>query len=205
MNSLAQRVLLLVQEQPGLSDREITDLLVGVGAPQQAVNQACRALQARGRIERRLREDGKFGNSLTGRGAVDAVPVRGPKTVADGMSEDDVKRALEVWLKSNGWERVDIAWGKSRGTDIVARRGGREWIIEAKGCGSLNPMRVNYFLAILGELLQRMEAPDAKYSIALPDLPQFRRLWSRLPALAKSRTTISALFVNAEGSVAEEQ
>lgn len=64
-------------------------------------------------------------------------------------------------------------------------------------------MRVNYFLGILGETLQRMADEEAKYSIALPDVPQFRGLWSRLPELAKSRTTITALFVSPEGVVRE--
>jgi hypothetical protein len=64
-------------------------------------------------------------------------------------------------------------------------------------------MRVNYFLAILCETLQRMADSDAKYSIALPDIAQFRGLWSRLPELAKSRTTITALFVSPEGEVRE--
>jgi hypothetical protein len=50
-----------------------------------------------------------------------------------------------------------------------------------------------------------MDDPQAKYSIAVPDLKQFRNLWSRLPALAKQRTTISALFVNRGGAVDEVQ
>jgi hypothetical protein len=83
------------------------------------------------------------------------------------------------------------------------RKDDQRWIIEAKGCGSLNPMRVNYFLSILGELLQRMDDPDAHYSIALPDMKQFRGLWQRLPQLAKARTTISALFVDSHGTVEE--
>jgi len=53
------------------------------------------------------------------------------------------------------------------------------------------------------ELLQRMDDPDARYSIALPDMQQFRRLWQRLPQLAKARTTISALFVSPSGNVEE--
>ena len=65
-------------------------------------------------------------------------------------------------------------------------------------------MRVNYFLAILGETLQRMESAETRYSITLPDVPQFRGLWQRLPELAKRRTTITALFVGADGSVREE-
>ena len=72
-----------------------------------------------------------------------------------------------------------------------------------KGGGSLDPMRVNYFLAVLGEALQRMDDPAARYSIALPDMKQFRGLWSRLPALAKTRTQITALFVAPSGDVVE--
>jgi hypothetical protein len=49
---------------------------------------------------------------------------------------------------------------------------------EAKGCGSLQPMHVNYFIAILGELLQRINDPGARYSIALPDMKQYRGLWA---------------------------
>jgi hypothetical protein len=62
-------------------------------------------------------------------------------------------------------------------------------------------MRVNYFLGALGEILQRMDDPDARYSVAFPDIAQFRRLWERLPALAKKRTGISALFVAASGEI----
>ena len=62
-------------------------------------------------------------------------------------------------------------------------------------------MRVNYFLHVLGEAPQRMDDPHAAYSIALPDLKQFRNLWGRLPQLAKQRTGITAIFVNEDGNV----
>jgi hypothetical protein len=65
-------------------------------------------------------------------------------------------------------------------------------------------MRVNYFIAILGELLQRMKDPNAKYSIALPNMEQFVRLWSKLPSLAKERTKISCLFVDVNGKIVEK-
>ena len=120
----------------------------------------------------------------------------------DSLSEDEVKRHIQAWLESTGWT-VTVIFGRGQGVDIDALRSDRRWIIEAKGCGSRNAMRVNYFLGVLGELLQRMSDPEAKYSIALPDLPQFRQLWKRLPELAKRRTTISALFVNSSGRVEE--
>ena len=62
---------------------------------------------------------------------------------------------------------------------------------------------MNYFLAVLGELLQHMDDRDARHSIALPDIPQCKRLWDRLPELAKSRIRIYALFVAPSGSVLE--
>ena len=116
------------------------------------------------------------------------------------LSEDDVKRHLAAWLSTNGWT-IEIAWGKAPGIDIIARRGNDVWVIEAKGCGSRPEMRVNYFIGMLGETLQRMRLPEARYSIAMPDLLQFRRLWQRLPDLAKERTGISALFVGPTGHV----
>ncbi len=128
-----------------------------------------------------------------------AVPEGAPSEM---LSEDEVKRALQLWLEESGWQ-VSVIWGRGRGIDVIATKDGKRWIIEAKGCGSLDPRRVNYFLSILGELLQRMDDPDARYSIALPDMKQFRRLWQRLPDLAKSRTKISALFVDGSGRVEE--
>ena len=62
-------------------------------------------------------------------------------------------------------------------------------------------MRVNYFLSILGETLQRMDDPSAKYSIALPDMKQYRNLWARLPSLAKQRTKINMILVSKDGSI----
>jgi hypothetical protein len=64
-------------------------------------------------------------------------------------------------------------------------------------------MRVNYFLTILGETLQRMDDPKARYSISLPDLAQYRGLWRRPPQLAKARTGVTALFVDETGRVEE--
>jgi hypothetical protein len=102
---------------------------------------------------------------------------------------------LNVWLSQNGW-KTKIAWGHQQGVDIITEKDNHHWIIEVKGIGSRQPMRVNYFSSILGETLQRMDDPDADYSIALPDIQQYRNLWNRLPKLAKQRTQISILFVS---------
>jgi hypothetical protein len=119
------------------------------------------------------------------------------------LQEDRVKEIIEQHLRRTGWT-PKVAMGHEHGIDIEAfSASGERWVIEAKGCGSLNPMRVNYFLMILGEIMQRMNDPKAKYSIGPPDLPQFRGLWQRLPDLAKARIAATCLFVTDAGAVEE--
>lgn len=204
---LTSIVLNYVEVEPGLTDRQLTDRIFGKATHPSQVNQSCRLLASQGTIERKPRDDGKVGNYRS-EGKMESSVARASydtslaSSLADGLSEDQVKRYLVQWLESSGWS-VEVAWGKTRGTDVIARRGDSKWMIEAKGSGSLQPMRVNYFLSILGETLQRMSDPDAKYSIALPNMAQFRGLWDRLPTLAKQRTSISALFVASSGSIDE--
>ncbi|MBE3602285.1 MarR family transcriptional regulator [bacterium] len=120
----------------------------------------------------------------------------------ESLSEDELKTLLGAYLIREGW-KISTNMGSAHGIDILAERDSQRWVIEAKGSGSLQSMRVNYFLAVLGEILQRMSAASAKYSIALPDIQQFRNLWSRLPALAKERTGLSCLFVRKNGEIEE--
>jgi hypothetical protein len=62
-------------------------------------------------------------------------------------------------------------------------------------------MRVNYFLAILGEILQRMDNENNKYFIALPKINQYKLLWERLPNVAKQRTHIGLILVDDVGNL----
>lgn len=137
------------------------------------------------------------------KGCMDSNEVdRQNKISINELQEDDIKHTLANYLNHNGW-KTQLAMGKVHGIDIDAYKGNDRWIIEVKGCGSRNAMRVNYFLTILGETLQRMTDPNAKYSIALPDMKQYRNLWSKLPRLAKERTGISVLFVNENNEIEE--
>lgn len=202
MATLPQQIVELLDKSPGMTDREITSALRTSSAPQQPINIAARGLADKGVVIRKKRHDGLIGNYLSGQ------PIPTPKptlTVSkrDGnnhLSEDEAKEILRLWLERDGWE-TEIAWGRSRGIDIEAKRGSERWVIEVKGIGSRSEMRVNYFIGMLGETLQRMDDPNARYSIAMPDVAQFRGLWKRLPNIAKSRTTITALFVADDGSV----
>jgi hypothetical protein len=205
MPSFADRLLALVNATPGLTDRELTDTWRGKHAHPSQVNQEARLLEQRGDIVRKQRLDGRIGNYPASPETAPEEQAESPEIIKtpEGLSEDELKKHLERWLISQGWQ-ARIAWGRSKGVDIHATRNTESWIIEVKGLGSLQAMRVNYFIAMLGETLQRMADPHASYSIALPDILQYRRLWARLPALAKQRTRITALFVKPTGEVAED-
>jgi hypothetical protein len=70
MSTLAERIIRLLEHNPGLTDREITDSLKGHSEPQQPINQKCHDLENRGILERRMRPDGLIGNYLASHGNV---------------------------------------------------------------------------------------------------------------------------------------
>jgi hypothetical protein len=202
MSTLAEQIIDLLKRNPGMSDREITNTLRGASAPQQPVNITARNLEQKGILQRRKREDGRIGNYVTG-APLPPGNWQSPRSItreSAELQEDAIKLALKRWLEANGWHTT-IARGKARGIDIVATREHNRWVIEVKGIGTRSAMRVNYFIGILGEILQRMDDPNAKYSIALPDMKQFRGLWERLPHVA---IQITALFIDPQGAVTED-
>ena len=120
------------------------------------------------------------------------------------LSENKVKEYVEQWLKNEkGYTKVDVKYGRKRGIDVKAERtnSSPEWIIECKGSGNYaqHARYNNYFISVLGELLQRMNKADSKYSIALPHHQKYERLWGELPREAKTRLKFSAIFVDNEG------
>ena len=197
--TLKEKILHELSLTPGRTDAELKKRF---GVRHQAVNQTCRQLEQQGKLKRDNTQ-GIIKNYL-----VDNLPVmqehkninQFSAKVTNGLHEDPIKEILNAWLKENGWD-TEIAWGKKPGADIIAIKNNHKWIIEVKGCGSSNPMRVNYFLAILGEILQRMNDPSTKYSIALPNMKQYLNLWNRLPTLAKEKTQISAIFISENGDL----
>jgi hypothetical protein len=128
---------------------------------------------------------------------------RDARLYMDVLSERKMRLYLEKHLISLGWY-PDVPAGSNSGIDILAVSERRKWIIKIKYPTFPQPNPVNTFVSVLGEILQRMEDPTDKFSIAVPDTPPFSRLWKRLPPLAKERTGITALFVNPAGQVRED-
>ena len=68
-------------------------------------------------------------------------------------------------------------------------------MLEAKGEGSRPQMRGNLFLHALGELLRRMDGPDANFGLALPAHRRFAGLVLKLPAWVKARLNLRFYLV----------
>jgi len=98
MATLSDRIVEILRKQPGLSDREITDLLSGPGAAQQPVNQAGRLLESRGVILRSKRSDGRIGNYLSNSNATERV-----KRLQSVGQNDDV---LSEDATSGSWKDI---------------------------------------------------------------------------------------------------
>jgi hypothetical protein len=64
-------------------------------------------------------------------------------------------------------------------------------------------MQLNFFLYLLGEIIQRIKNEDDKYSIALPDLQRYKNLWNALSTEVKNRLSVTILLVNRRGKVSE--
>jgi hypothetical protein len=201
MPTLADRILDAIRYAP--VDDDVLARRLGVGH-RQAVNQAARRLEAQGRLRRFTGPDGKIVNALPDSPAQQPSEPRPPSVVLGGsdhsrITEDEVKEAVRAHLTARGFE-VAVAWGRVRGIDIDARHpDGRRYLIEAKAeVGKNGPQQVNYFVGMLGELVQRMDDVQASYGIALPDNRQYRGLVNRLPALAKERLALAVFWVSRE-------
>jgi len=199
MATVEQKIVEVVSRIPGLSQTQIAREIYGPDGYQQQVNQHLSVLVGRGLIKKE--GDSRF-KYYPGEGELPepAKSTSKPSETEINLTEDQIKVVLKEWLEADGYT-VKVAMGKQQGIDIEATRNEERWVIEVKGPGSRDAMRVNYFLAILGETLQRMGDENSRYSIALPDKQQYRNLWARLPNLAKQRTTIDAMFVNSDGKV----
>lgn len=201
MATLADRILDAIRYAP--LDDDVLARRLGVGH-RQAVNQAARRLEAQGRLRRFTGPDGKIVNALPDSPAQLTSELTPPPVVPGvdhrRITEDEVKEAVRAYLTGRGFE-VSVAWDRVRGIDIDAwHADGRRYVIEAKDeVGKSGPQQVNYFVGMLGELVQRMDDVHASYGIALPDNRQYRGLVNRLPTLARERLRLAVSWVSREG------
>jgi hypothetical protein len=66
MKTPPEQIVAILSESPGLTDREITDVLHSPNHPTQSISIAARSLAKREIVLRARRSDGRIGNVLTG-------------------------------------------------------------------------------------------------------------------------------------------
>jgi len=120
-----------------------------------------------------------------------------------GLDEECVKASVADFLRSRGYT-VTVGKKRERGADMRATREGLGLIIEAKGEGSRNEMFNNYFIGILGELLQRMNETAAEYGIALPAHRKYARLIEELSDNVRFVLRVNFYLVRPSGDRARE-
>jgi hypothetical protein len=124
MEQLSDRILALIQTSPGLTDREITDSLLGRGAPQQQVNQTCRRLESRGRLSRKARGAGRIGNYPVG---LSGANRQSPHSPADVGKREDAEHGGSASLHWSG----EIQFDPSAITLAVPHRAGVYQILQS--------------------------------------------------------------------------
>ncbi len=208
MQSNSERILRIIAT--GAHPMDDDEIAMRMRVVRQAANQVCRKLEAQGLIRRRIGPTGKIVNEIVDAPASTPASVvrptvrRSTTVAAEPILEDDVKRAVRDFLQARGLH-VEVKWGRERGIDIAARGPMERWIVEAKGEVASDQQQGNYFLGAIGELVQRMDDPEARYALALPDNRRYRGLVSRLPRMARQRLALTVLFVDANGTVTEDR
>lgn len=62
MTAFQQKLVTRVKQFPGITDRELTEQLLGKRVHPSRVNQEARLLESRGKLRRQLRKDNRIGN-----------------------------------------------------------------------------------------------------------------------------------------------
>ena len=105
MAEIKEKILSVLSDHNGLTDREITNIIYDSTYPQQAINSTCNAMNRSGLINRVVREDGKIGNFILG-----DVAARG----RDAITLKRVETPNPADFQQHGWATVSL-----RGIDFI--------------------------------------------------------------------------------------
>ena len=111
MATLKEKILSLISDHNGLTDREITNTIYGATYPQQAVNSTCNAMNRNGLINRVVRKDGKIGNFI-----MDDIALRGREVIASNRAETPnpanfpQHQRATVSLQGRDFEKVELVF-----------------------------------------------------------------------------------------------
>lgn len=133
------------------------------------------------------------------------------------LDENAIVVALAGWLQSGGFEVGQALTTKQKGVDIIAKRAGETWYIEAKGGTStrggsprqgkafnsnqiLNRVSKAFYTG--AKMLNDHGGPESKVFLAFPDTRGFQNA-VRPIAPSIEHLGIGLLWVNSDGHVRE--
>lgn len=136
-------------------------------------------------------------------------------SIAEKLLEDQIIEVLIQWLQNDGWQIKSFCKGSTKGIDILATKGKKTFIIEAKGAkgnpdhvatkkDKFNSGQLNTHLgvAVIKVLKERNNYPGAEIAIAHPNDQYIKKVLSPvIPDLEK--TGIRFLWVDLDGTVTQ--
>ena len=146
--TVAERIIQELTNFPGLDDDELAKHL---NKDRHHINKCCHEMTNKGIIQRKKNpaKNDKICNYLKNDTVIHPIEKQAPTQAHPACSvklqEEDIKHIINARLIADGW-KTTVAWKYSHGVDIEAVKDGKRWLIEVKGPGSRNEMRVNYFI-----------------------------------------------------------
>jgi hypothetical protein len=128
------------------------------------------------------------------------------------LYEDEVVTAVVTYLRSKGWAVERTALATEHGDDIVASKGDRRLVVEAKGAGSSKPGTSRYGRAFTGNQVKThvsvaifraltvTSVGTALAAVAFPDNPHHRQTAGRVTS-ALARAEIGVFWVDSNHDV----
>jgi hypothetical protein len=123
--------------------------------------------------------------------------------------EDDVKRAMETWLKAQGYSNVEARLGTRQGYDVEGKHptSGKRLVIECKGEATTGNQHSrswsNVASAMLTSLNETEELENTNdVGVAFPDTKEYRGRMSLLQAFC-IRQNIFVYWVTENGQVTQ--
>lgn len=113
----------------------------------------------------------------------------------DYPNEGFIQKAIEEYFKSQGFKMLNEKY-----TDMVCihPETGMKWSVEAKG--ETKAIGLD-FRTCLGQLLQRMSTEEARYGVAVPDMPAYRQQTDQVQPWVRKALNLHWLFVSEDGSI----
>lgn len=129
-----------------------------------------------------------------GRPAKSEEEKRVSRLMKTNRSTQDLVNVINAWLNERGWETT------INDNKIEATQNGFKWIIDVHGSkrGRKQPLPVK-----LNAILNEINDENAHYSVAFNDSTQYRKQWSEVPKVLKTRLNVSVILADKSGKIQE--